>query len=682
MKGKRRVVAVVFILAFLTSELLTSEACTAADETSAARVADATIRALVLDKLTGQPIEGASVSVWSQELPPLELPDERLNDEYAQRIARRDLPAVRADGRGLATCAPLSPGRHIIEAWADDYVKQWKEIVIGGGAFEAEIEFRLTPGAKIEGAVRDAKGNPLSAQVLFIGGSVEAPEFGRTKAMRPDSTTSISAVAYFPPFTSWTREAAAVAKADARGEYRLEFVPRNEQAWLLATAAEPGYRDLGRGVRATWSTLAGIDFALEHRLGRSVRGIAVDENGQPVAGAVAEQVGVTNRPVRRRAVAGADGRFRVDDLDGRSALLVVRAPGFAPRYHMVQLAEQDGQEETKFVLSPGHRIRGRVVDEQLAGVPQVEVALWPNDAPGASFLCLTDENGEFASDSLPAACRLGFSKPGYFAIAPRQLEVDVQGVTLFFIERRRARRIKVASAENGQPLREFSLGNSLRDFDAGKPIGRECHIFTGDGSVELSDLWKEPPSQLVVEAEGYVRRFSGDLSLAARDEEDAIEIALEVDDAAKHVRYAGRVSDDVGSPVADVEVRLLCAVDGSRPENDIRLLYLDSIIDGWAKRNARIVRCESARTDAQGRFAFAGVPRTDRVFMVWWKEGIAPGRRVNLQLLSDADAGQLEFRADPPTHVEIHIDRQAFPNAEAVSVFRSQVDEIVAPSPV
>src|SRR6185312_9389127 len=113
----------------------------------------------------------------------------------------------------------------------------------------------------------------------------------------------------------------------------------------------------------------------------------------------------------------------------------------------------------------GHRLAARVVDEQGEPLPKVEVGMWASAAPGTFPLCLTDEQGRFASNSLPAACRFTFSKRGYLAVPPRRLELDAEEEAVVVMQRPPAVQAKVVSAANGQAVQAFEVGNALRHFE-------------------------------------------------------------------------------------------------------------------------------------------------------------------------------------------------------------------------
>jgi hypothetical protein len=341
------------------------------------------------------------------------------------------------------------------------------------------------------------------------------------------------------------------------------------------------------------------------------------------------------------------------------------------------LAGQDKPPEVKFVLLPGHRLAARVVDEKGEPVGQVEVGLWASAAPGTSAIGQTDDDGRFTSESLPAACKFTFAKQGFMMIPARPLELDSNDETVIVMQRLGARRVEVVSAADGRPVREFVMGTMTRLGDVGKPRDRALHVFTADGSFELNRLWKDMPERLVVDAKGYVRQISENLAGASRDNVPVIVFALEVDDTSAYAKYGGRILDDDGSGVADVELRLLCTVGAPDEDHVTTITYLDGIVRGWAKNFDRIVRCESAKSDPQGRFAFAAVPRTAHVFLVWWKAGKAPGIRTHLEQVAGPAAEQMELIADPAASVEVHIDREAFPDAKQVFFFRPRRDAIV-----
>ena len=109
--------------------------------------------------------------------------------------------------------------------------------------------------------------------------------------------------------------------------------------------------------RTTWidpPATAFPDLALRRSRGlRSVAGRVVDRAGEPVAGAVVAQAG--DGPTPTRAIADADGRFRVDGvLDGRAFL---------------------------FASKPGFRIQARAIDPGASGVDVVLVRDREQPAP-------------------------------------------------------------------------------------------------------------------------------------------------------------------------------------------------------------------------------------------------------------------------------------------------------------
>jgi hypothetical protein len=83
---------------------------------------------------------------------------------------------------------------------------------------------------------------------------------------------------------------------------------------------------------------------------------------------------------------------------------------------------------------------------------------------------------------------------------------------------------------------------------------------------------------------------------------------------------------------------------------------------------ANVLRFGSATTDEEGRFEFVRVPRRAAVELAWWRLGVAPARRLKLEVLSDAERSALEIRVDAAARIVGPIDRTAFPEARGVSV--------------
>lgn len=657
MRYRCNVLAVICVLAVLIGEVHA-----APEEPAAPQHGQATFRVRVIDKLTSQPIAGARVKMRSG--------DRRSSNsaEIANDEKPRDPRAADTNDRGSSRCGPLATGRHAIEVAADGYVTQAKEFLVGGGKLEAEIEFRLSPSVPVEGTVRDVDGAPLSAQVTF---QVAPPEYGKAVLKDADGRELTGPMPYYPLSSDWGQEIADEMTTDANGNYRLPSVPVEEDVWLQAWTLGSNYAFGKHRLRATADSPPGrVDLTLKPmRRGGSVEGIVVTPDGRPAVGALVE-ARYTRWPVHMRrervqATTGADGRFRLDIIMDGTAQLYARAPGYALTFSRIPVRKQDGGDEPKIVLKRGRRLRAKVIDERDAPLAGVDVQIASDGGPGTR-LCSTDAEGRFEADILPEASRFTLFKTGYSPIWSSKLEVQEAEETVIVMKRAGVIRAKVVSAADGRPIPEFALGRG-----AGRPL----HVFAGDGSFEVDEAWR---GINVVEAQGYLREFIPRMAPAAPGEGGVVEIAMRVDDPASYVQYGGRVTDDSGLPVADVELRLLCASDEPGSADDAVIINsFDSIVEGRAEQHRRIVRCQSAKSDDEGRFAFAGVPSTRRVFMVWWKQGMAPGKQTDLERLTGAARGQLEVRVQPAASVVLHIDRQEYPEAD-VFFSRPFLDPVVS----
>ena len=166
------------------------------------------IRARAFDLATQQPIGSAQVAVTRDNLP------SRHADGFGRPVpdrlqVRPGLPAHAVDETGTAVFDGLDAGNWLIEVWADGYVKESREILLGMGPVRAELDFHLQQGTTIEGAVHDSDGNPLPGAIIAV------------------ST---------PP-----QRLLAVVASDGEGAYRLPPLPRNMKLLVRVSASQAGY---------------------------------------------------------------------------------------------------------------------------------------------------------------------------------------------------------------------------------------------------------------------------------------------------------------------------------------------------------------------------------------------------------------------------------------------------------
>ena len=158
-------------------------------------------------------------------------------------------------------------------------------------------------------------------------------------------------------------------------------------------------------------------------------GRVLDEEGNPVAGAVVERG--PNRytseyqPIQAErgyptVQTDAEGRFRFEGVKRGETVLTVEAEGYAPSLRHVRA--EPGMEPVEFKLKPGRVISGRVVDE--IGVPVVGACVFINDWHGH-----TDSCGEYkwvVRGAVPATAKVRIVKR-YYTQQSRTLSLsDIQ----------------------------------------------------------------------------------------------------------------------------------------------------------------------------------------------------------------------------------------------------------------
>ncbi|AUX38054.1 MULTISPECIES: carboxypeptidase regulatory-like domain-containing protein [Sorangium] len=200
-------------------------------------------------------------------------------------------------------------------------------------------------------------------------------------------------------------EPGMTASADTEG--RFELPP--EADGCTATAAQPPLGDAEPTRLA-----AGRDNVLHLVAAGAIAGEVVDQSGRPVeayllaiesfvpAGAAARG----SADGRARKVTDPGGAFRLNELAPGRYVLTVSAAGRPPtRSSAVDVEAGRTIEGVRIVLPQGATLRGRVIDAaSRAPVVEAQVELDSVTSSGANAisLVLTDANGEYALEGVPA----------------------------------------------------------------------------------------------------------------------------------------------------------------------------------------------------------------------------------------------------------------------------------------
>ncbi|MDY7095368.1 MAG: carboxypeptidase regulatory-like domain-containing protein [Acidobacteriota bacterium] len=325
--------------------------------------------------------------------------------------------------------------------------------------------------------------------------------------------------------------------------------------------------------------------------GASLRGVVLDEEEEPVAGAEVHAIGeelafpatragsqILGLDRRRPdAVTDDEGRFAVDDLPaGDRRSLWVRAAGFLPR--SAEGVEAPNDEPVVVVLRRAASVRGIVRDEDGAPVAGAAVALrWQRMGSDGQPVrsaegrrTETDDEGRFFFDTAPERrARLSVEAAGYVTPPPVNLvtppeETPVEDVEEVEVVLERGATVRgTVSTESGEPVAEARV-----------TVGGAAAFTDGDGFYALDGVRVGAGVATVVHRSyGRTRR-----DFEVDEGENTLDWRLP-----DGRRVTGRVMDSRRQGIAGAEV-VLTALDGEEP---------------WEHRDL---------TDAQGGFSLEPVP--------------------------------------------------------------------------
>ncbi len=194
------------------------------------------------------------------------------------------------------------------------------------------------------------------------------------------------------PATVWFEY---MGETDAGGSYTFADLPPGESIYLAPRPQRDGWGD------PSWILLElPASGAMTHDLtllaGRTLRGTVTDKTtGKPIPGA---RVGMSWALVPKTET-DAQGHFVLHDWTGSGVSDVhVLAAGYAR-----EQVEVEKKEVLDFALSPGLRVRGRVVDGNGRGLKSAQVTVVGDERSPARLSighAWTDEDGRFALDGL------------------------------------------------------------------------------------------------------------------------------------------------------------------------------------------------------------------------------------------------------------------------------------------
>jgi RNA polymerase sigma factor (sigma-70 family) len=319
---------------------------------------------------------------------------------------------VQADANGVGLVAyspePVNNWNHRIEIFGDGYVPKfvsWSEYQQDRiEEIPAEYTAKVDPAVTIGGTVLDEQDRPISeARIVY---TVTGPTQSRSRerlTMMGNYHTEV---------------------ADANGRWSCSHVPARfgminfkathpqfqDRTFISDSPDAPPYTRPNRIPEGDF--LAGRAIMRLQR-GLIIAGSVADESGQPIASAKVTQNYNYRDPERYRFTEG-DGSFRFENGRSNEVALTLEALAYAPV--VTSLVMQASAEQLRFVLPPGRRLFGRVVNESgepIAGA-SIEAA-----SPRADSTVLfewrtrTDADGNFVWHTAPAVQEYAVNAGGY-----------------------------------------------------------------------------------------------------------------------------------------------------------------------------------------------------------------------------------------------------------------------------
>ena len=622
------------------------------------------LKVKVVTRAEGQPIEDATVRLqWTD--------------------TKRD---HRTDAEGEVLIQGLTAETWTIQSRAKGFAVNVQRIQLSGTG-TASVTAQLEPGAELYGVVQDEDGTPL-----------------------PD-------VNIFPFLVEHHAAALDHSRTDSEGKYRLECLPI---AGLRLSLLKEGYLDALRDVTIT-APPGGeqeLNLTLTRRPeGGSVRGVVVDAEGKPVEGASLTYLGPGFSLNARETTADALGHYRLDDvfeMSGSHSLLV-RANGFAPQQLEFTPGTRQDPAELNVTLQAGHRVRGRVIDEQGQPLPGVQV-VWEfrvdsyvnpwNDS------ATTGSDGRFQFDSLPAESPFRFSRKGYSDIERVRLPLDGEDEVQVTMQSEGVIRGRVVDDETGNPVSPFTIrvagtrDHKPGDVSASNRSDRMAGIEMvpdEDGTFCMASFVRGSFWRLTVEAEGYDPLFVPRIGVTAEKDAETVEFRLTPFDESQLMTFAGRLEDEHGQPIANVDFRLIVAT--ARPDPPpLRSAYpFDwmSIRQDGPRNGESVLQFLKATTDLEGRFTFERVRPADDLELMYWGKGASQDRIIFKRRATDADAKNfyervstdgreqrapysaetlqgLTITTETPGIIRGSIDRTALPDLTQISLLTADHDQQIA----
>jgi len=414
--------------------------------------------------------------------------------------------------------------------------------------------WRLEPADQIRGVVRNPQGQAVAqAQVILTAsGSTMFEGGGRIQAEYTDSRGQF------------------VFEGVEAGRYKVEARATGYQLGVVEPIAAAGQGQ-------------DLEVIVPLQEGRSVKGVVLDPDNQPIAGAIIRPQRrmidlMVSRGDRHRNGAlppgavesDANGRFEMSGLGDGLANLRVSASGFAP----TSVVEQAGGAELVARMQPTLTLAGVLLLADGTPAANQDLALAAADEefdmlrmPGQQMRVITNERGEFRFEGVdPGEWTPQASHPGgQLRMQPQPFLASQQDLRW---QMESAEHLLVRVMHEGKPVPGARVRVAALGFDGPENIIIEQNFDDGDGGGTHRVMGGRPPTLATADAFGYALlpgvapggyeirvNASGFATkveqLERREGAQELELSLEL-----ACRLHVLVQDSIGEVVSGVEVML------------------------------------------------------------------------------------------------------------------------------
>lgn len=303
-------------------------------------------------------------------------------------------PSALSGPDGRFVLEGLEAGAYIVTASHGEFASSETRVEIPSEGEPEEVVLELGRGGRLEGTVRDGRGQPVSgAMIGLLRGPFDFAD-------------------------------ARFAETGSDGRYRFERVAPGSYSlsrFLERPGVGPGTRVTTKTATVSEGATTVVDFGEEPRVRLSGR---VLKGGKPVGRAALFFTPAGQAPFGSFATATSDdhGGYDIELDSGGSYVVVVRPPdmegGPAAGGPPIEIRVPDTAQAYLDLVLPAPGISGRITDAAGQPVSQafvvaVREGAGPNDPSGRAYT-ETGASGSYAIESLPAGTyRVTASAPGY-----------------------------------------------------------------------------------------------------------------------------------------------------------------------------------------------------------------------------------------------------------------------------